>query len=143
MIGGTRMAAPMQGALTPRQRQEIEAPRLLKSRQEIPLVRAQTAFSTILTARDDAYFEIEGLWVANVTSAAHDYSVCLVAPAGSASSANALIWESSLAANTAGLAGGAAGMLVPPGYTVQVNTDLNDAVNVYGWGWNIVGDAQS
>jgi hypothetical protein len=33
-------------------------------------------------------------------------------------------------------------MLVPPGYTVQVNSDTNDTINIYGWGWNVVGDAQ-
>ncbi len=133
---------PTQGALTPRQRQEIEAPKLLKSRQEIPLVRAQTTFTTILTARDDAYFEIEGLWASNVTTSARKYAVCLVAPAGTPTVANALIWEVSVPANTVDYAVGAAVMMVPPGYTVRVNSDANDAVNVFGWGWNVVGDAQ-
>lgn len=128
--------------LTPRQRQEIEAPRLLQSRQEIPLVRAQTAFTTILTARDDAFFLMDGLWAANVTGAAHTVAVCLVAPAGSPTAANALAWNMALAANVSDFIVGASGMLVPPGYTVRVNADANDVVNVFGWGWNIVGDTQ-
>lgn len=132
----------MQGALTPRQRQEVESPRLLKSRQEIPLVRAQTTFSTILTARADAYFEIEGLWTANTTAVDHDYSVCLVAPSGSPTAANALVWEFVVPANTVDYAVGVAGMLVPPGYTVRVAADANDVINIYGWGWNVVGDSQ-
>lgn len=132
----------MQGALTPRQRQEVEAPRLLKSRQEIPLVRAQTTFATILTARDDAYFEIAGLWAANTTAVDHDYSVCLVAPAGSATVANALVWDFVVPANTVDYAVGVAGMLVPPGYTVRVAADAADVINIYGWGWNVVGDSQ-
>lgn len=136
------VTTPQQGASTLRTRQEIEAQKLLKSRQEIPLVRMAATFSTILTARADAYFEIEGLWVANVTAAAHTYSVCLVAPAGSATIANALVWEVSLPANTVDYAVGAAGMLVPPGYTVQVDADAADVINVYGWGWNVVGDSQ-
>ncbi len=134
---------PMQGTLTPRQRQEVEAQKLLKSRQEIPLVRLQTTFSTILTARDDAYFEIGGLWASNVAGAARTYSVCLVAPAGTPTVANALIWSVSVPANTVDYAVGGAVMLVPPGYTVRASSDANDAINVYGWGWNIVGDAQA
>lgn len=133
---------PQQGASTLRTRQEIEAPRLLKSRQEIPLVRMAATFSTILTARADAYFEIEGLWVANVTNAAHSYSICLVPSGGTATIANALAWEIALPANTVDYAVGAAGMLVPPGYTVQVDADAADVINVYGWGWNVVGDSQ-
>lgn len=132
------MAAPG----TQRNRQEIEAPRLLKSRQEIPLLRAQTGFSTILTARADAYFEIEGLWAANVTNAGHTYSVCLVAPAGSATLANALHWQTAIAANVSVSLIAGTGMLIPPGYTVQVAADANDVVNLFGWGWNVVGDQQ-
>lgn len=128
---------------TPRQRQEIEAPRLLKTRREIPLLRAQTGFSTILTARADAYFEIDGLWAANTTNAGHTYSVCLVAPAGSATVANALHWQTAIAANVSASLIGATGMLVPPGYTLQVAADANDVVNLFGWGWHIVGDQQS
>ena len=139
------MMQPTQGRMagfTPRQRQEIEAPRLLQSRQEIPLVRAQTTFATILTARADAYFQIEGLWTANTTAVDHDYSVCLVAPSGSPTVANALVWAFVVPASTVDYAVGVAGMLVPPGYTVQVNSDTNDTINVYGWGWNIIGDSQ-
>jgi hypothetical protein len=83
MTGFSRMTQGTSG-LTPRNRQEIEAPSLLQSRQEIPLVRAQTTFTTILTARADAYFLTDGVWMANVTGAGHTLSVCLVAPAGSA-----------------------------------------------------------
>ncbi len=130
-----------QAAYTPRQRQEIEPSSLLQSRQEIPLVRAQTSFSTILTARADAYFLVDGLWVANVTSAGHTFNLCLVAPAGSATVANAVAWEIDLAANTSDFVIGGSGLLVPPSYTVQVAADANDVVNIFGWGWNIVGDA--
>lgn len=140
MSRGTMMGG--QASVTPRQRQEIEAPRLLQSRQEIPLVRAQTAFATILTARADAYFLIDSLWAANVTSASHDFSLCLVAPAGTATVANAVTWETVIAANIADFVVGASGLLVPPSYTVQVAADANDVVNIYGWGWNIIGDAQ-
>ena len=127
---------------TPRQRQEIEAPRLLQTRQEIPLVRAQTTFTTLLTARADAYFLVENLWMANVTAGAITVQVCLVAPAGSATSANAVAWTVAIAANTSALIVGASGLLVPPGYTLQGQCSTNNAVNLFGWGWNIIGDAQ-
>lgn len=142
MMNGRSFQMGGQAAITNRQRQEIEAPRLLQSRQEIPLVRAQTAFATILTARDDAYFLIDGLWIANVTGSAHDFSLCLVAPAGSATIANAVTWETVIAANIADFVVGASGLLVPPSHTVRVAADANDVVNVYGWGWNVIGDAQ-
>lgn len=136
------MPTQAQAAFTPRQRQEIEAPKLLRSRQEIPLVRAQTTFTTIITARADAYFQIEGLWAANTTAVDHDYSVCLVASGGSPTVANALVWDFVVPANTVDYAVGAAGMLVPPGYTVRVNSDANDVINIFGWGWNIIGDSR-
>lgn len=136
------MMAQSPAGFTPRTRQEIEAPRLLQTRQEIPLVRAQTTFTTILTARADAFFMIDALWAANVTGVSHTVSVCLVAPAGSATVANAVTWQTTMAANVADFIIGGSGLLVPPGYTVQVNADANDVINVYGWGWNIIGDAQ-
>ena len=134
----------MQGTsgLTPRNRQEIEAPSLLQSRQEIPLVRAQSTFSTIVTARADAYFLVDGLWAANVTGASHTVSVCLVAPAGSAPVANAVTWQTVIAANVADFIVGGSGLLIPPGYTLRVAADANDTINIYGWGWNIIGDTQ-
>ena len=139
------MMQPTQGRMagfTPRQRQEIEAPRLLQSRQEIPLIRAQTAFTTLVTARADAYFLSDGLWAANVTGASHTVSVCLVAPAGSATVANAVTWQTVIAANVADFIVGGSGLLIPPGYTLQANADANDVVNIFGWGWNIIGDSQ-
>lgn len=132
----------MAGAFTPRQRQEVEPPQLLRSRQEIPLVRAQTAAAAILTARADAYFEIEGIWAANVTGSGHTVALYLVPPAGSPTIANALAYDVAVAANTTISVTGGAGMLVPPGYTLQADADANDVVNVFGWGWNVVGDAQ-
>lgn len=132
----------MQAAFTPRQRQEIEPSSLLQSRQEIPLVRAQSTFSTIVTARADAYFLVDGLWVANVTASGHDYSLCLVAPAGSPTVANAVVWEAAIAANTSDFVVGGSGLLIPPGYTLRVAADANDTINIYGWGWNIAGDTQ-
>ena len=132
----------MQAAFTPRQRQEIEPSSLLQSRQEIPLVRAQSTFSTIVTARADAYFLVDGLWVANVTAAGHDYSLCLVAPAGRQPSQNAVVWEAAIAANTSDFVVGGSGLLIPPGYTLRVAADANDVVNIFGWGWNIIGDTQ-
>jgi hypothetical protein len=126
---------------TPRQRQEIEAPSLLQSRQEIPLIRAQTTFTTLVTARADAYFLTDGLWMANVTSAAHTVSVCLVAPAGTATVANAVTWQTALPANVADFIVGGSGILVPPGYTLQAAADANNVVNIFGWGWNVIGDA--
>ena len=56
--------------------------------------------------------------------------------------ANARVWACVVPASTVDYAVGVAGMLVPPGYTVQVNSDTNDTINVYGWGWNIIGDSQ-
>jgi hypothetical protein len=130
-----------QAAFTPRQRQEIEPSSLLQSRQEIPLVRAQTTFATIVTARADAYFLVDGLWVANVTALAHDFSLCLVAPAGSPTVANAVAWEIPITANTSDFVIGGSGLLIPPSYTLRVAADANDVVNIFGWGWNITGDA--
>jgi hypothetical protein len=140
MIG--RQAAQATGGFTPRQRQEIEAPSLLQSRQEIPLIRAQTTFTTLVTARSDAFFLTDGLWAAEVSGSARTVSVCLVAPAGSPTAANAVAWQMAIGANVSDFIVGASGLLIPPGYTLQTNASANDTVNVFGWGWNIVGDAQ-
>ncbi|NJM13956.1 MAG: hypothetical protein HC889_20820 [Synechococcaceae cyanobacterium SM1_2_3] len=135
-----RFPSARQGALTPRQRQEIESQRPLQTRQEVPLVRAQTTYSTLVTARADAYFKMEGLWAANVDGSARTVSVALVAPAGSPSAANALVFALSVAANTTVELTGASKILIPPDYTLQVTASANDMINVYGWGMNIAGE---
>lgn len=131
-----------QSGVVPRLRQEVEAPSLLQSRQEVPLVRAQTTYTTLVTARADAYFLTEGLFAANVTAGALTVSVSLVAPAGSATSANAVVQALSVAANTTVQLVGATGLLIPPGYTLQGACSSNNGVNLFGWGWNISGDTQ-
>ncbi len=137
------MKPPMMGqaAYTPRQRQEIEPPSLLQSRQEIPLLRLTTSFQTIVTARADAYFLVDGLWIADISASADSYYLCLVAPAGSPTAANAVAWDVAVTANTTAPAIGGVGLLIPPSYTLQAAADANDRLNIFGWGWNIVGDA--
>jgi hypothetical protein len=132
---------PAQGAFTPRQRQEIEAPSLLQSRQEIPLIRAQTTFTTLVTARADAFFLTDALWMTETSGTARTVSVCLVPPAGSPTAANAVSWQVPLDANVSDFVIGGSGLLIPPGYTLQANASANDVVNLYGWGWNVIGDA--
>ena len=89
----------MQAAFTPRQRQEIEPSSLLQSRQETcwfgrnrPFDHRPRAGGCLLSGGR--------LWVANVTAAGNDYSLCLVAPAGSPTVANAAGVEAAIAANT-------------------------------------------
>lgn len=125
-----------------RQRQEAEPPRLLQTRQEIPLLRAQTTFSTLLTARADAYFLAEQVFAANVTGGPITVSVSLVAPAGSPSTANAVVSALSVPANSTVRLIGASDLLIPPGYTLQGSCSTNNAINLFGWGWNIAGDTQ-
>lgn len=128
-----------QGGLTPRTRQEIERPALLRTRRPVPLVQLTAAFQTILTARTDADFMLEALWVAETSGTAKTYDVCLVAPAGSASAANALAWTTALPANSSDMVIGAFGLLVPPGYTVQARASVTLTVNIFGHGIDMIG----
>lgn len=127
-------------ALTPqRTRFEAEAPERLSTRRPIPLVALTTSFQTILTARADADFLVQALWVAERNGGTHDYTLCLVPPAGSASAANAVAFEVTVATRTTASVVGGAGLLVPPGYTLQALADTADRINIFGWGYDLIG----
>jgi hypothetical protein len=105
----------------------------------VPLVRLTASFQTILTARTDADFMLEALWVAETSGTAKTYDVCLVAPAGSASASNALAWQTPLTANQSDMVIGAFGLLIPPGYTVQARASVTTTVNIFGHGMDMIG----
>lgn len=128
-----------QGGLTPRTRQEVERPALLRTRRPVPLVQLTASFQTILTARTDADFLMQALWVAETSGTAKTYDVCLVAPSGSASAANAVAWQTPLTANQSDMVIGAFGLLVPPGYTVQARASVTTTVNIFGHGIDLIG----
>lgn len=127
-------------ALSPqRARFETEAQDRLSTRRPIPLVALTTSFQTILTARDDADFLVQELWAAESNGGTHDYTLCLVPPAGTASAANAVAFEVQVAARTTVVVIGGAGLLVPPGYTLQALADTVNRINIFGWGYDLIG----
>lgn len=129
----------MNNALTPRTRQEIERAPLLQTRRPIPLVSLTTSYQTILTARDDADFLVEALWVAEWSGTARTYSVSLVPPAGSPGTANTIAFQCALPAYQTDIVIGGYGLLVQPGYTLQALASAGNAVNIYGHGFDMIG----
>ena len=127
-------------ALSPqRTRFEAEQPRVLQTLRPIPLLVLTTSYQTVLTARTDADFLISHLYVCETSNAARTVNVCLVPPAGSPGTTNALLYTYPVTAYATEAMIGAIDLVVPPGYTIQALGSANTSLNIYVWGYDLTG----
>lgn len=119
---------------------EQEARSALRVPRPIDVFQAQTTAGTAFTARDDADFQITHLAAANMTASADYITAYLVPDGGSAGATNMIVYQKAVPAkdwvtifdeNTRGL--------LQPGATLQVLCGVNDAVNVWGHGYDYQG----
>jgi hypothetical protein len=111
--------------------------------QPIDLKRLQTTISTVYTATAVYDFVIRHLWAANIDSSARTLTVHMVPSGGTASDANCVCKAYSIPANTTVrldfLAGTSYGSLLQPSMSLQALCSSNNAVNIGGWGQDVVG----
>lgn len=112
----------------------------LRIPRPINVFQAQTTAGTVFTARDDADFQIVHLVAANTTNTADYVTVYLVPSGGAAGADNLIVYQKAVAAkdwitifdeNNRGL--------LQPGATLQALCGVNDAINVWGHGYDYQG----
>lgn len=112
----------------------------LKVPKPIDVSQLQSTATTVFTARNDADFQIEGLTASNVTGVDSWVTVHLVPSGDSASAANTIAYQVVIPANdgvnifTKENQG-----LLQPGSSLVALCDVNDSVNVYGYGFDYQG----
>ena len=125
---------------TPRVAQEIDPRARLSVPVPIDLFQCQTTAGTAFTADSSAEMHIHSLVASNVTGTADSITVYLVPDGGSAGATNLYVsqkevpardWVTIFDANNVGL--------LQPGATLQVLCGVNDAVNIFGWGYEYSG----
>lgn len=123
-------------------RQQTEPQPLSTLRIPVPItvVQAQTTATTVKTARTDADFHIESLVATNVTGSADYVTVYLVPSGGTAGATNMIVYQRAIPAKSGIAIFDRDNMgLLPPGAFIQVLCGVNDAVNVWGYGYDYQG----
>lgn len=133
----------LNSALTPRQRQELEPQKLMRTRRPVYVTPIGMTATTLITARPDADYILEAFWVANVTSSDASYNIHIVEGAEALSASNAIAFGVIIPANLTDIVVGTSGVMVPPGLTLVASCSAANAVNMYGHGWDMMGDYQT
>ena len=125
---------------TPRFTFEQEGRAALRIPRPIDIVQVQTTATTVFTARSDADFQIEHLVASNVTGSADYVTVYLVPDGGTAGATNLAISQKVVPANDwVTIFDREAMGLLQPGMFIQCLCGVNDAVNVWGYGYDYQG----
>ena len=114
--------------------------RLLRAPRPIDVVQVQTAATDVITARPDADYQIETLFAINTTATADWVTLHLVPDGGTAGAANMIAYQ--LAVPSKGRVAvftRETPCALEPGYTLQALCSANDAVNVFGHGYDYEG----
>ncbi|MEL6361724.1 MAG: hypothetical protein AAFR21_11620 [Pseudomonadota bacterium] len=120
--------------------QETESRSQLRLPKPFLVTPLQTTALTIYTALESTDFRIEHLWVSNVTGSAATFDLYQVPDGGTAATANALVYQESVAANTSKVVEVAKGHLLQPETILQALCSSNNAINLGGWGYDILGE---
>ena len=120
--------------------QENEAGALLNIPRPISVFQAQTTAGTVVTALSAADFRIESLVCTNVTGTTDYITVYLVPSGGSASAANMIVYQREILGKRGITIFNRENVgILEPSMSLQVLCGVNDAVNVWGQGYDYSG----
>lgn len=112
----------------------------LRVPKPIDVFQLQSTVSTVFTAQEEFDFQIESLVASNVSGAADYVTMHLVPDGGSASAANMIVHQKAIPANAGTTIFNRENMgLLQPGMMLQALCSTNDAVNIYGFGYDYQG----
>lgn len=112
----------------------------LRIPRPIDIFQLQTTVGTVFTARSDADFQIENLIAANVTGTNDTVTVYLVPDGGTAGASNTILYQRVVLANDILVIFDFQHIgLLQPGMTLQALCGTNDAINIYGYGYDYQG----
>lgn len=121
-----------------RQQTEREPLTLLRVPLPIDVVQVQTTATTVFTATND--FHIEALVASNVTATADFITLHLVPSGGSAGATNLIAYEIAIPAKSNVVLFDRENVgLMQPGMFMQALCGVNDAINIWGHGFNYQG----
>lgn len=129
-------------AVTPRSRQEMEPQALLRTRRLIPVTPLPSSADPLLVPIDKRMFAVERMWAANVSGSEASYSLHIITDNGASNIGNAIAYNVAVPANTTLEIIGLSGMLLAPGQSLVAVASSADAINVFGIGWDIIGESQ-
>lgn len=134
------MLLGQRGVNNPRVTSEAEPRRALRVPRPIDVFQCQTTVGTVFTARTDADFQITSLVASNVTGTPDSITIYFVPDGGTAGATNLLIAAFAVPANaTVVLFNEENKGLLQPGMTLQALCGTNDAVNLWGNGYDYQG----
>lgn len=99
-----------------------------------------TSATVIYTAKADADFWVKHLFAANATGGAVTYTLYFVPSGDTAATANTVIFQRSLAANTSEVIGIAVNHRLPEGASIQALASAGASINIGGWGYDQRGE---
>lgn len=130
-------------SLTPRSRQELEPQRLMRTRRPLMVTPLIVGMKTVLSASPIADYVFEAAWGANVTAQDVTYNIHIVTGAEPASVSNAIAFGVTMPANTTDIIVGMSGAMLAPGQSMIASCSVAGGLNLYGHGWDIMGDYQT
>ena len=128
---------------TPAIFQETHRNSSLKTVATIPAQSVPTTATVIYTARADADFWIQNLFAANRGVMAADLTINLVPAGGSVAGSNEVVSNFTIAATgEVGKVRALYDLVIAPGTQIVVTASSLNAINVFGWGYEIRGGYQ-
>lgn len=126
---------------TLRFQQERDPLTLLRVPRPIDVYQLQSTVGTVFTAdRADADFQIESLIATNTTATADFITVYLVPDGGSAGAANMIVYQREVPAKTGVTIFDKDHIgILQPSMTLEALCSVNDAINLWGYGYDYQG----
>lgn len=119
---------------------EVDNKSALRIPRPIDVFQLQTTAGTVFTARGDADFQIEALVATNVTGTDDYVTVYLVPSGGSAGVTNTIVYQRVVPAKGGVTVFDRENMgFLQPSMTLQALCGVNDAVNLWGYGYDYQG----
>ena len=125
---------------TPRVAQEIDPRSRLSTPAPIDLFRCQTAAGVAFTADQASELHIQSLVASNVTGASSSVTIYLVPSGGVPDATNLYIYQKAVPARDwVTIFSADSACILQPGATLQALCATNNAVNLFGWGYEYAG----
>lgn len=112
----------------------------LRVPRPIDVYQVQTTAGIVFTARDDADFQIEHLVATNTTGTADYITLHIVPDGGSVGNDNMIVYQRAVPSKSGVTIFNAENMgFLQPGMTLRALCGVNDAVNLWGHGFDYQG----
>lgn len=130
----------MQLGAIPRNRQELEVRAPLRQARVLDVVPVGTAATDLVTALEFQDFEVQKMWVSNITGSARTCSAYIVPNGGAAGTGNAVFVGLNIPANSILQVEALEGYRIGPLDKIQLIASAASSLNAGLWGFDIAGE---